>query len=375
MRQSSWWRSPWADPPIAVAYLVLSLVGAWRIPNVHGAQDADALATVVCIVGAVGLLMRHLSPRTMLVLATAAVTVYGIRAYPGGPAYLALPLAIFFYSLQRPRTESYVAGGAAVVVAGLCILIVTPWSDAPALLGLGGWGVGAMLVADVMRGRQERREAAEREQREQEERAQVQEQLWLARDLHDSVAHALTAIHVQSAIAGRQVRSDPDAAEQSLEAIRHTTSDALDELGTIVRSLRRRGEAPLRPTSSLADVGALVEQARRSGVDVSLDADPSVAPSSAAVASAAYRVVQESLTNVVRHAPGARVEVAIGRSSDGSSVVRIVNSAGPSASHRRRGSRLGLVGMRERVEGSGGQLHHGPTPDGGYHVEARWEDS
>ncbi len=374
MTNRSWWRSPWSALVIAAAYLLLSLAVAWHIPAEHGAQPADALATIACVVAAVGLAVRDVSPRAMLALATVGVIIYAMRSYPGGPAYLAMPLAIFFYGLTRPRKESYAASAVAVAVAVGSLLVVTPWSDAVALLGLVAWGGVAILVSDVLRGRKERRETAEREQRERERRAQAQEQLWLARDLHDSVAHALTAIHVQSAIAGRQVRTDPDAAEQSLEAIRRTTGDALDELGTIVRSLRRQGEAPLAPTSSLVDVGGLVEQARRSGVEVVLDADTQVVPTRAAVAAAAYRVVQESLTNVVRHAPGARADVAIGRSADGGLVVRVVNDAPHPPVRRRRGTGLGLVGMRERVEGSGGTLDHGATPDGGYRVEARWED-
>lgn len=368
----TWWMAPWMDPIVAVAYLALSLVGAWHIPAVHGTQPADRWATIVCIAGAVGLALRHLSPRVMVALATVVVAVYGIRAYPGGPAYLALPLAILFYGLRHPRKESYVVAGATVVVAGGCMLVATPWSDAVALLGLVGWAVGAALVADVLRGRQERRETALRERREQEQRAQAEEQLWLARDLHDSVAHALTAIHVQSAIAARHTRTDPDAAEQSLEAIRQTTAAALDELGTIVRRLRASGEAPLSPSSSLSDIGELVDQVRRSGFDTAYETEIDAEPSRAVVTAAAYRVVQEALTNVVRHAPGAHVTVTVRRNPTEGLLVRIVNTPPHGAPRRHGGSGLGLVGMRERVEGSGGSLDHGWTSDGGYRVEARW---
>jgi len=373
MSHEPWWASRRSDPFIAIAYLAVSLLGAWRIPVGQADHHADALATAACVAGAAGLALRHVSPQAMLALATIGVTVYGVRSYPGGPAYLALPLAIFLFGSQRSRKETYSAAAlmAAILLGGF--LWASRSMESASLLGVVGWAGASALLADVVRSRQESRRAVRRERREQEQRAQAQEQLWLSRDLHDSVAHALTAIHVQSAIAARQVHSDPDRAEESLEAIRRTTSEALDELGTIVRSLRARGEAPLTPASSLEDIDAVVDQARRSGLHVALDLDVEQPPSRSAVAVAAYRVVQEALTNVLRHAPGAPASVTVRGRSGEPFVVRVTNSAPASTPHRPHSTGLGLVGMRERVEGSGGTLEHGAAADGGYRVEARWE--
>lgn len=374
MDEQPWWRSRRVDPVIAGVFLAISLLGAWHIPVGSHDHPSDALAVLACVLAAVGLLLRHVSPRMMLVLVTVGVAIYGARSYPGGPAYLAAPLALFAYGLQRPRRESYAA--ALLVAAGICGAMVAVNRSAPttSMLGIVGWACVSVLLADVLRSRQERGEAARRERREQERRTQAQEQLWLSRDLHDSVAHALTAINVQSVIAARQVRSDPDRAEEALEAIRHTTGDALDELGGIVRALRDRAEAPTTPAATLEDIRELVDQADRSGVDVDLVLQVDQPPERTAVAVAAYRVVQEALTNVVRHAPGASARVSVVRAGDRLRV-RVVNGP-PTSGHRHtRGGGLGQVGMRERVETSGGTLHLGETDDGGYAVEARWEAS
>jgi signal transduction histidine kinase len=204
--------------------------------------------------------------------------------------------------------------------------------------------------------------------------------LRIARDLHDSVAHAMATINVQSGVAAHLLDRKPEQAKVALEAIRRASSDVLDELGTILGALRRDdGAAPRAPAAGLDRLDDLVERSSADGVAVTctVAGDPAVLPPS--LSAAAYRVIQEALSNTRRHAgDAATATVAVTIDGPGVVSVDVADDGG-----RRRGAPqapatpghgFGLAGMRERVESTGGVLTTGPRPipDRGFRVRASW---
>jgi signal transduction histidine kinase len=197
----------------------------------------------------------------------------------------------------------------------------------------------------------------------------------IARELHDVVSHTIGVISVQAGVAAHLLERRPDKAAESLAAIRQASDEALAELHAMLGVLRdgdgADGEAPLSPAPGLGELDALVAQAARAGVEVqvSLEGEPRRLPS--AVDLACYRVVQESLTNVVRHARASRAEVTVTH-TDGRVTVEVADDgrAGGPGNGEGGGSGQGILGMRERARALGGNLEAGPRPEGGFRVLA-----
>ena len=206
------------------------------------------------------------------------------------------------------------------------------------------------------------------------------ERLRLAQDLHDSVAHAMATINVQSGVAAHLLAregtsaSQPQLVRDSLEAIRAASAAALDELGSILGVLRQPGEAPRTPTADLRQLTDLVERAEADGVRVTSRVTGAVESVPPTVSTAAYRVVQEALTNTRRHAgPGVTADLSIDVGNDGALCVALRDDGVTATSKPpAEGAGLGLIGMRERVEATGGRLDAGPDDPRGFHVVATW---
>jgi signal transduction histidine kinase len=222
----------------------------------------------------------------------------------------------------------------------------------------------------------DRAERAEQARDEEARRRVNEERMRIARELHDVVSHTIGVISVQAGVAAHLLERRPDKAAESLAAIRQASDEALGELHAMLGVLREGAgdgdRAPLTPAPGLAELDALVAQAAGAGVEVtvSLVGEPRRLP--AAVDLAAYRVVQESLTNVVRHAGASRAEVAV-RHTDGQVVVEVTDDgrAGSGAgSGSGNGAGQGILGMRERARSLGGSLEAGPRPGGGFRVQA-----
>jgi signal transduction histidine kinase len=196
----------------------------------------------------------------------------------------------------------------------------------------------------------------------------------IARDLHDSVAHSMASISVQAGVGAHVLDERPEDARAALLAIKHASGDALAELRATLSMLRSSEAVPREPTDGLDRLPLLVESSRAAGlaVDVVIEGDAQQLPP--AVDTAAFRIVQESLTNVIRHAGPARATVAV-RHGDGGVEIEVtddgrgaVNGNGDAV---RGGGGHGLAGMRERVALLGGELYAGPRRTGGYRVRAR----
>jgi signal transduction histidine kinase len=232
----------------------------------------------------------------------------------------------------------------------------------------------ALAIGDTVRSRRDLRVAREErdlqiaQEREQEQRRRLaDERLRIARDLHDSVAHALVAINVRASVAAH-LRGGVDDALSEIAAV---SAEALEDLRTTLGLLRdNEDQAPTAPTLDLASLTQLVDRARAAGLDAETDVEWNGQTIPTAIGQAGFRIVQEAITNVMRHAPAAHTRVrlrvegnalAIDVHDDGLAAVNGSPSAG---GH-------GLRGMRERAAALGGEVTAGPAPGGGWHVHAR----
>ncbi|MFC5906336.1 sensor histidine kinase [Streptacidiphilus monticola] len=281
--------------------------------------------------------------------------------------YLYLLLAL---SLREPRRVlGYV--WAATGAAGFALAVAVPSRDgignAVLMLALSG---GVLLLGNALRERQ----LAQRESASQRARsALLEERTRIARELHDVVAHHMSLIAVQADSAPYRITGLPTAAEQEFAAIGTAARESLTEMRRLLGVLRSDDAAVERsPQPGVARLPQLVEATGRAGVPAELSLDPELPALPDALDLSVYRIVQEALSNVIRHAPGAQTWVSLAAEEDELRVT-VVNAASPKPLAdpvEHHGTGQGLVGMRERVTVLGGQLTTGPLADGGYRVAA-----
>ncbi len=366
----------------AAAFAVL--VAAWatmRLEPEARERALDAGAGVLVMLMSVGVLTVRRWRLAGVLLVGAALATYTALDYTRGPILVGASLTVYLLDLAGTWRQ----GAGAGLLLALCAvdwrsvvgataqerpgwpeMEVVGWSGALAPLAFALlWLVLPLLAAEVVKARDERVAARARQATAAREKAAAEERLGIAQDLHDTVAHALSAISLQARAGVRQVGSGPGSGP--LDAIAELSASAATDLGTLVHGLR--GGAQREPLAMLDDVPELIDQARRSGQSVQ-SRPASIDPLPAPVSVAAYRVVQEALTNARRHAPGARSEVEL--SDRDGLVVAVRNSAAQERPEPTDPGGVGLVGMRERVEGTGGTLSTGPLGDGGWEVVARW---
>ena len=327
------------------------------------ALGAGAAATLV---------LYRRAPIVTLALAGAFVlTLVAIDAAAGAVAVIAPGIALYSLALTRGR-RTLVAAVFLTAVAVLVVdIAVTGNHEHAATLQIAGHVALVaipVLAAEAHRNRrayvrvlEERVELAERTREEEARRRAEQERRRVARDLHDVVAHTLTIINVQAGVAAHRLDHSPGLARDTLGSIEAASHEALQELRTILGVLREPedGAPPLEPVPNLTALDALLEQARTTGVDVHLDVvgeQPQHVPG--AVQLAAYRIIQESLTNVRRHAPGATTGVSIAYCTDHLRV-EIANDVVMSRNRNGSNPGVGILGMRERATALGGTLRAG----------------
>ncbi|MFP5317572.1 MAG: sensor histidine kinase [Acidimicrobiia bacterium] len=373
-------RSDRVDGAVAVAMAAAISAITSRIPAEDGQRPVDTLAYVCVVVAAGSLAGRRRWPVGVLAVVTGALVTYLLRDYSGGPIYVTFFVALHTMAasldLRRSVPVAAAATGA-VIVAGLLRTggVHLMWAQ----VALAGWTAVLVFWAEATRNRRaylaglEDRARRLEETREEEARRRVaEERLRIARDMHDVVAHSLASISVQSGVAAHVLDKHPDQARDALLAIRQTSKDALDDLrGTL--GLLREGEeaAPRAPAPSLGQLESLATTARRSGLAVDVVVSGRQRPLPAAVEAAAFRIVQESLTNVVRHAGAAAVRVAV-TYGPGAVELEVVDDGRGGAGDDAGGH--GLRGMRERAAAVGGEVVAGTRPEGGFRVWARMPD-
>jgi signal transduction histidine kinase len=367
-------------PFVAVGTLVTIFVLAVtsHIDADTGGRGLDALGVVLIAIGGVSIALSPRWPRVAFGINAAAIAAYVALGFPNGPFLATALLTLGVMSRLTDRRTALV--GAAGLCSALALAELVRGGDnwfLPVMFI--GWSAGAVFFGEVLRTRrtrlaelQERARTLERTREEEARRRVAEDRLQIARDLHDGVAHAMTTINVQAGAAAHVMDRHPEAAKEALVAIRRASGDVLDELTAMVALLREGDQPPdLVPTPGIEQIGDLVQATRDAGIRVTLAVEGPTDTVPKPVGTAAYRIVQESLTNVLRHAHATTAEVGVRVTGDEVSV-EVRDDGTGSASPSTVGTGLGIRGMRERAEATGGRLVAGPRADGGFTVSATW---
>jgi signal transduction histidine kinase len=362
----------------------LAVVGAYVEANpvhhyggLHLTSHPPLVAYLLLAVPAVALIWRNRRPVEVLGLAVAGAVGWAALGQIDGAALVPVIVAVYWVALTRAWRIAVAAGLAGAVAIFVTEGVLGPfgWFGGPnatmwpELLAAGA--VGAYVAARRQWLAAESDRAARAEQaREEETRRRVDaERMRIARELHDVVAHSMAMINVQATAASMQLTADPASAAEAIQAIRSASKSGLRELRTILEVLRQ-ADGGGSAVPDLRAISALVEATTAAGTPTTLElAEPPV-PLLPPVTLAVYRIVQESLTNVVRHA--GRVAATVGLRQDGGYLyVDVVNDGGAAPAAFSDGTGAGLTGMRERAAALGGTLEAGPRPGGGFAVHAR----
>jgi signal transduction histidine kinase len=312
--------------------------------------------------------IRRRWPLPALALATAATAPYLIQGYPYGPILLSFAIVVYTVAANLPLRTAATAAAIALVPISAHVLVTNDRAFGPAgwagLVPAAAW-VAVPFAVGLTRDAS-RRAAAEREERAR--RIVDDERLRIAQEVHDVVGHGLAAINMQAEIALHLLPRKPEQAEIALTAISRTSKDALDDLKATLAVVRRGQDRA--PAPGLAQLPALRDRLADAGLPLTVTIEGAPAGDlPVAVDLAAYRVVQESLTNVLRHAGRATATVRVSHRPD--SVVVEVTDTGRGGIVYDDGSGTGIAGMRHRVTALGGTLSAGPRPDGpGFRVAA-----
>jgi signal transduction histidine kinase len=335
-------------------------------------HDRTELGVPLALLLGLPLLARRSHPLATLAVATTA-TALGI-AFWGDYNPLAAGIALYTVADRCERRVSLGAGVAALAFLTPWLLSSFGWTNVLGFLGrLVGFAV-AWLAGDSLRTRrkyvhelEEKAERLERERRNEAARAAAEEQARIARELHDVIAHNLSVIVVQAAAANDVFDNRPDRARDAVRRIEATGRSALAELRQLLGALRSE-DAEYAPQPGLDGLDELLRRVRESGLEVGVTIEGMPRELTKPVDVSAYRIVQEALTNTLKHARASRADVAL-RYRDSELAVEVRDDGTAEANGDGNGS--GLIGMRERVALFGGSLSAGPTPGGGFSVEAR----
>ncbi|WP_336207893.1 sensor histidine kinase [Nonomuraea sp. LPB2021202275-12-8] len=361
MRKSGF--DPYLALIVAVAQVVLSQGAAWGQRAFR--EPLDAKAYVLLLVGPAAILFRRKYPITAAVVTLLATYVYTWLGYAYGPVYLAPIIMLFALVTQGLRVVAWSMAG--ITLAAFLAYGYLRAGAAAGLfhdLAITAFVLLVMVVAELTRILRERRAQQQRAAEEETRRQASEERLTMAQELHDVLAHNISLIHVQASTALHLMDDNPEQARTALSTIKTASKEVLGEMRSVLNVLREG--APRSPTAGL---DRLDELAERSGLDVTLERVGS-RPLPPQVERAAYRIVQESLTNAARHAPGAKVTVRLEYGPAELAVHIADTGATAPAVLSGEGSGNGIPGMRERAAALGGTLAAGPS-GAGFQVSAR----
>lgn len=381
--ESDRWRRLAFDVLVAITVLVLGLLGQVEITGDETGlfrRDPDALHAVLVVLMGAPLALRRLYPLPVFGVVLAAWVVDRTLDYPETLASAGVVIVFYTIGAELSRRRSYLVGGGTSVfivfwtvlgavtlesVTGVSVVTTTISTVTPLLIGR-EMHERRRRTAEL----QARLDEAERERAESARRAVAEERARIARELHDVVAHQMTVMTIQAEGARRVANGADPRVVEALDTIRATGRSALTEMRRVVGLLRSDdGEAEIAPLPRLDDVDVLVDQVRAAGVPVELDVRGEVRPLADGAELSAFRVVQESLTNSVRHGgPDVAASVCLDYREDQLEVLVEDNGRGVVAPGGDEGH--GLIGMRERVAVLGGDFEAGPRPGGGFRVRA-----
>jgi signal transduction histidine kinase len=385
-RLAGWWdwyrRSGLRDVVTALIATVVLLLGSYgeahpsqpsdQVQNGHPVPYTPNAALLLVAVACLVLAWRSRYPLTVLTVSVLAVVTYSALGYVNGAVLLAPAIALFAVARTVPLRQSLAAGLATLLALGAATIFPNPF---------GAFGGGTLLLPFLvaapffggiaLRNRNAYVASIQARADDEARRRVDEERLRIARELHDVVAHTMATINVQAGVAQHVMTENPAAVSAALQAIRQSSRDGLRELRAILNVLRQADEDdPTQPAPGLAQLDTLIANASGAGLPVTLRRSGQPGDLPVAVGLAAYRIVQESLTNVIKHAgPTAAATVDLDFSRDELRVevtdtgVGLVPGIMGVAGH-------GLIGMRERAASAGGTLETGPGPGGGYRVVA-----
>jgi signal transduction histidine kinase len=364
-------------------------------------RDLDALAIVLLLAGPAALTLRYRYPRATLAATVGVAVLYLLLDFPYGPILVGVVVALFTAVALSHRTAAWLAAAGFYVGHFLGRFLLDRYLDRDPLTGADqgvvmtawlAWLIVVLVVAEVARVRRERAAEAARTREEEARRRASEERLRIARELHDVLAHSISMINIQAGVGLELMESRPEQARIALSTIKQASKDALTEVRSVLGMLRQTDEElPRTPTAGLSRLDELVTRSAAAGLTVRTEVGGDPRPLAAGVDLAAYRIVQEALTNVSRHSGATTATVRIGYGDDAVTVQ--VEDPGGGAGHPAApdrpggtggrdggsggGSRggsgggNGIPGMRERVAALGGELEAGPRPGGGFRVWAR----
>jgi signal transduction histidine kinase len=341
---------------------------------VHRGTGSLWIAIPLSLLACLPLTVSSKAPLSALVGVAVGLVVCLAVFQPYDAATAVLAVAVYKVASLGDRRRSLVVGVAAAIFVLAVIMIIASGSvSANSGIRL-GVVLGAVVIGDTVRSRRELREAKRErdlriaQEREQENRRRIaDERLRIARDLHDSVAHALVAINVRAGVAAHLRARDEDGA---LRDIMDVSAAALDDLRSTLSLLRDADEpAPTAPSLDLASMAQLLEHAKAAGLDADADVQLNGHTIPIAVGQAGFRIVQEALTNVMRHAAASHTRVSV-RVEESTLLIDVTDDGTGAPDPSPQGGH-GLRGMHERAVALGGEVTAGPSERGGWQIHAR----
>ncbi|HLM28613.1 MAG TPA: sensor histidine kinase [Acidimicrobiales bacterium] len=355
---------------IAVSWMILS---GDRANWPAGSRDPDGFAYALVVVVNAPLAFRRRAWSAALAIALTAGTVYAARQYPPILA-LAVPLIVYLAATRLDDRRSRAVLIVTALVSWIGATLAAGGTDPASVFVVAGtWLLGhyvrtrRLLVAEL----EQRAADLEREREERAGRAVAEERLRIARELHDILAHTMSVVAVQAGTGRLVAPTQPGEAIKALTAVEETTRSAMHEMRQVLTVLRADDDAgaSVTPTPGLDDLSALVAQVADAGITVDVRVEGQPRPIPTTVGLAAYRITQEALTNVIKHAGPAHAWVLV-RYTEHDVMVEVRDDGHATASTAAGGGH-GLIGMRERAAVHGGKLIAGPGPNGGFRVRAR----
>jgi signal transduction histidine kinase len=360
------------DTCLAIGFAVVGLLTTDRGETATAAgwyEQRDALSVALVLAATLPYAARRRAPAPVYVATAMAVSVLMLSGYDEGALPSVLVVGAYTVAAQRPGREIVAASSVvAVLLIALLLADVPPFGPGELLTSYAAFGA-ATLLGRAGRSRQQRLDALESQREEAALRAAADERLRIAQELHDIVAHSLGVIAVQAGVGMHVIDSDPAEARRSFESISSASRSSLAEIRRLLGVVRSgQAGAAYVPAPGLSDLTQLADDVATAGLTVDLDVAVDADSLPRSMELAAFRIVQESLTNCLRHAGARRASVRLACEQGGLVVEVSDDGFGPDGS---RPGGHGLVGMRERVAVHGGSLETGASATGGFRVLAR----
>jgi signal transduction histidine kinase len=364
-------RHAYADVAFALLIGIIEIVGTnFAGQNQPDHRAPDAIAFALLIAGVAALVFRRRYPGWVLIFVNGTTLLYLLLDYPKGPVFFTTIIAFYTAVTQGYRLIAW-----AVLAAEFVLFPWLPYflgneaaPTAAQIFGIAGWLLMLTAVAELSYIRQHR---LARIREEEARRRAGEERLRIARELHDVLGHHISLISVQAGVALHLMDQQPEQARVALSVIKDASKDALRELRSVLDVLRQTNEEPPRaPSPGLASLSDLVSRASEAGLQVHTEVSGDLNLLPASVDLAAYRIVQEALTNVIRHSGQTTSSILLTRNEQ-ELTLEIDNDAGKEGFRDGIGLGQGILGMQERAKALGGFVEAGPLPDGGFRVIAR----